>query len=91
MTSASNGTGSGATITHDPVAMPGVVTTNGIKEPTPPAVVLGHELSHAAEGDKGTISLRVNPFSGAPVEEERAVLDENSIRRDLSLPERKYY
>ncbi len=88
---ASNGTGTGATISHDPVATPAVKTTNGIKEPTPPEVVLGHELSHAAEGDKGTISRRISPFSGAPVEEERAVGDENSIRRDLNLPERKYY
>ena len=87
---ASNGKGTGATITHDQTATPKAMTTNG-EQPTPPAVVLGHELSHAAEGDKGTISTGVSPFTGNPNEEDRAVNDENKIRREMGLPERRYY
>lgn len=90
MTAATKGKGSGETITHDPNWSPSVKTPQGV-QPTPPAVVLGHELSHAVDITKGTVDLSINPTTAVPRAEEAAMRTENKIRQELKLPERSEY
>ena len=87
---AQNGKGTGGTIQHDPNWTPTVDTPKGA-QPTPPEVVLGHELAHAADYDKGTLDRSVNPSTGVRESEEKAVGVENKIRDELGVPERNHY
>jgi hypothetical protein len=83
---AQGGKGSGGTIHHDPEWTPKVQTPKGEKE-TPSAVVLGHELFHAADYDKGTLDRSINPATENRRSEEKAVKVENKIRRQMGRPE----
>jgi hypothetical protein len=87
---AQNGQGSGGTIAHDPKWTPTVNTTNG-PEATPSKIVLGHELSHAVDYDKGTLDRSINPATGVRRSEEKAMEVENQIRQEMKLPERTVY
>ena len=87
---AQNGKGTGGTISHDPNWTPTVDTTKG-PQPAPSEVVLGHELAHAVDYDKGTLDRSVNPSTGIRKSEEKAVRVENKIRDELGIPERKQY
>jgi uncharacterized protein RhaS with RHS repeats len=89
-TNAGNHIGSSGEIKHDPNATPIVNTPDGPKA-TPPAVVLGHELVHAADFDDGTLDKTVNPDTGTKRSEEKAVHEENKIRGEMELPKRSGY
>jgi RHS repeat-associated protein len=89
-TDAQNGKGSGGTIAHDSKWAPEVSTSNG-PTATPSKVVLGHELSHAVDYDKGTLDRSINPATGVRRSEEKAMGVENQIRQEMNLPERTVY
>ena len=80
---ASNGTGTGGTIQHNPDWTPEVAISGG-KQNTPSVIVLGHELSHAADYDRGTLNRLVNPTTGIRKSEEGAVVTENKLRREYN-------
>ena len=87
---AQNGKGSGGTIVHDPKWTPVVNTPSG-PAATPSKVVLGHEVSHAVDYDKGTLDRSVNPTTGVRRSEEKAMGVENQIRQEMGLPQRTVY
>jgi RHS repeat-associated protein len=80
-----NGEGSSAVIFHDQNATPDAMTERG-KEPTPAHIVLGHELAHAVEIDKGKV-IDLGPDT-LPAGERRARIEETKIRLELNLPQR---
>jgi NleD-like pathogen effector protein (putative zinc metallopeptidase) len=89
---ATDGTGSASVLRHNPTATPLAPTASG-PLPTPPHVVLGHELAHAVDISKGELNTRRSEHTGVLRSEERAVQIENLIRRELGgvrvgLPDR---
>jgi RHS repeat-associated protein len=78
------GVGTGGEIQHDPDNYPDAKTTLG-NMPTPPEVVLGHELKHAVDFNDGTLA------STREQAEDDAVRTENAIRLEKMLPRRTEY
>ncbi len=79
------GSGSGGVVSHNPTDTPPASTTSGTL-PTPPEIVLGHELGHAKDYVKGTLNRTIRPLDRKKRSEEDAIEVENKIRSDLKMP-----
>ncbi|AGP39235.1 hypothetical protein SCE1572_34975 [Sorangium cellulosum So0157-2] len=101
-TAASDGTGTGSTVSYNPDARVNAYDRNGNPIAEPSQVLLGHEMAHAlanAEGRRQTGTDPAPPASQPDIGREEAQAigtgshngaypSENSFRRDLGLPER---
>lgn len=79
------GSGSGGVLLHNPTDTPPAPTTSGTL-PTPPEIVLGHELGHAKDYVKGTLNRTIRSLDRKIRSEEDAKEVENKIRSDLKIP-----
>jgi hypothetical protein len=80
------GVGADSNILFDPALQTPAMTAEGPKA-TPSEIILGHELSHAANIDKGVADPAPNPKTGIVKEEEAAVKTENKIRQEIVPPQ----
>jgi|SRR5215467_15414393 len=99
---AQNGTGTGSTIAYNPNAKQNVFDRSGNAIAQPVQVVLGHEMAHALANAQGTQQTGTDPnppASEPKIDREEAQAigtgshsaqnpSENSLRRDMGLPER---
>jgi RHS repeat-associated protein len=78
--------GSGGSIFWNPSGA-NVQTIGGLSNN--PAIVLGHEMAHGWDADRGLLNSTI--IDGSPKSEWQAVYNENSIRGQLGLPLRSHY
>ena len=101
-TNAQNGTGTGSTISYNPDVRMNVYDRSGNVIGQPSQVILAHEMAHGLANAQGTQQTGTDPAGPASEpnidrEESQAIgtgshttqtPSENSVRRDLGLPER---
>ncbi|MDH5633499.1 MAG: RHS domain-containing protein [Gammaproteobacteria bacterium] len=80
-----HGVGSGSTFYFDPQWSPGQLDLMPGADDSTPLSVLGHELHHLDDHNRGTLNRDTNKKSNIRFSEEEAVLTENRVRRDLGL------